>query len=282
MSRAFCHSFIHVGSGRPKFMLKLLQAPSLHLRTVQWCNSSSNSNSSNSRLRARRTRRSWLPRTATTGSLVVATVGIKTVLGTTPLRVTLLRPWALFLATSVAVEHVLQCHGKNEEHPGRASRLSTRPPLSFVSTGLMRAAHLGSILAWCLAQATTDVEVALSSNDDATGETCAFNALQTRQRMEELMVASPEVTPFVTCDPLCHDGGLGPPAASEETNETEALGASPQELGSSFRGPYIRHYAQNCWPLGQIWADWSRGSNFSELCFRSWSSSRLTDFFRNQ
>mgnify|MGYP002804392158 CR=1 FL=1 len=98
--------------------------------------------------------------------------------------------------------------------------------------------------ALAVAQASNDVEVALSSNDECEGESCAFNALQTRRT--EMMREAPEgeaastdaadesvVGPFVTCDPLCHDGS--PTGAVDDT------------LGSSYHGHYIRHYSANCW-----------------------------------
>eukprot|EP00438_Fugacium_kawagutii_P018971 Skav207123 [mRNA] locus=scaffold1369:195247:232903:- [translate_table: standard] len=104
-----------------------------------------------------------------------------------------------------------------------------------------------ALLAQAWIASADQLEAALSSNDECTGETCAFNALQTRQRTDsmdypeeapsaEQEAQAAQVGPFVVCDPLCHDGAeLAPaPAASDS-------------LGSSYNGRYIRHYTQNCW-----------------------------------
>lgn len=124
--------------------------------------------------------------------------------------------------------------------------LLTQKSTSIRSSGsVMRPYILVLALVAQTSKGTETLEAALSSNDECTGETCAFNALQTRQRIEHMDPENPSaedvkaaqlVGPFVTCDPLCHDG-TGSSAAVD----------SDKSLGSSYSGRYIRHYAANCW-----------------------------------
>lgn len=88
----------------------------------------------------------------------------------------------------------------------------------------------------------------LDQNDecasDASGNSCALNALQHRGAIEEV----PEETEdpgMLTCDPVCKTQTVTNDYLPEPTETKE--GDGEDELGASMGSSYIRHYAQDCW-----------------------------------